>query len=76
MWKSKHNQAPFELRWLRPSDLEAVLQIEAQAFAFPWDNDDFVRSLRNPTTLAKVAVVFGSALVMSCGIVDGMHCAS
>lgn len=34
------------LRWLLASDVTAALEIEAQAFEFPWSEDDFRRTLR------------------------------
>jgi ribosomal-protein-alanine N-acetyltransferase len=43
------------LRWLLPRDLPDVLDIEAKSFAFPWNEEDFMRCLRHDHCVCVVA---------------------
>ncbi len=43
------------LRWLLPRDLRAVLAIEAECFALPWSEKDFMDCLRHPHCVCIVA---------------------
>ena len=35
------------IRWMIRRDMTDVLQIESQAFEFPWTEEDFIRCLRH-----------------------------
>ena len=42
------------IRWLIRRDMPEVLEIERESFAQPWDDDDYVRCLRQPNVIGKV----------------------
>jgi ribosomal-protein-alanine N-acetyltransferase len=42
------------IRWMIRRDMPEVLQIEAEAFEFPWSEDDFVRCLRQRNCIGMV----------------------
>lgn len=43
------------IRWMIRRDMPEVLLIEQESFEFPWDENDFIRTLRNRDTIALVA---------------------
>jgi len=43
------------VRWMIRRDMPAVLAIEQQAFEFPWQEDDFLRCLRQRNCIGMVA---------------------
>jgi len=43
------------IRWMIRRDMDQVLEIERQAFEFPWTEDDFVRCLRQRNCIGMVA---------------------
>jgi len=43
------------IRWMIRRDMEEVLQIERQAFEFPWFEEEFVRCLRQRSVIGMVA---------------------
>jgi [ribosomal protein S18]-alanine N-acetyltransferase len=43
------------VRWMIRRDMTAVLKIERQAFEFPWNEDDFIRCLRQRNCIGQVA---------------------
>lgn len=46
---------PISLRWMIRRDMPQVLQIEEQSFEFPWQEEDFVRCLRQRNCIGMVA---------------------
>ena len=50
------SQAPcVHIRWMIRRDMPSVLDIEAGAFEFPWNEDDFIRCLRQRNCIGMVA---------------------
>lgn len=45
------------IRWMIRRDMPAVLKIEEQAFEFAWEEDDFIRCLRQRNCIGMVAEV-------------------
>lgn len=45
----------FHVRWMIRRDMADVLQIENQAFEFPWSEEEFVRCLRQRNCIGMVA---------------------
>jgi len=43
------------IRWMIRRDMPEVLEIEKQAFEFPWSEDDFIRCLRQRNCIGMVA---------------------
>lgn len=43
------------LRWMIRRDMPEVLAIEAEAFEHAWDDDDFIKCLRNRNVIGMVA---------------------
>jgi ribosomal-protein-alanine N-acetyltransferase len=43
------------IRWMIRRDMPEVLDIEKQAFEFPWSEDDFIRCLRQRNCIGMVA---------------------
>jgi ribosomal-protein-alanine N-acetyltransferase len=43
------------IRWMIRRDMPEVLEIEKQAFEFPWSEDDFLRCLRQRNCIGMVA---------------------
>lgn len=43
------------VRWLIRRDMPEVMEIESDSFEFPWDEEDFVRLLRQHNFIGKVA---------------------
>ena len=43
------------IRWMIRRDMPEVLEIEQQAFEFPWSEDDFLRCLRQRNCIGMVA---------------------
>lgn len=57
--KSKKPPKPpqFHVRWLIRRDMPEVLRIEQDSFADPWEEDDFVRVLKNRNCIGKIIEV-------------------
>lgn len=45
------------IRWMIRRDMEEVMQIEADAFEFPWSHDDLIRCLRQRNCIGMVAEI-------------------
>ena len=45
------------IRWMIRRDMPEVLEIEAASFEFPWDEEEFVRHLRERNCIGMVAEV-------------------
>ena len=43
------------IRWMIRRDMQAVLAIESQSFEFSWNEDDFIRCLRQRNCIGMVA---------------------
>ena len=43
------------IRWMIRRDMPEILEIEKQSFEFPWNDNDFVRSLRQRNCIGMVA---------------------
>src|SRR5687768_6766616 len=43
------------IRWMIRRDMPEVLEVENQAFEFPWSEDDFIRCLRQRNCIGMVA---------------------
>jgi len=46
---------PVHIRWMIRRDMPEVLAIEEQAFEFPWQEEDFIRCLRQRNCIGMVA---------------------
>lgn len=44
------------IRWMIRKDMPEVLSIEARAFDYPWDEDTFIRVLRQRNCIGMVAI--------------------
>ena len=45
----------YHVRWMIRRDMTEILQIEAQSFANPWDEEEFVKILRQRNCIGMVA---------------------
>ena len=45
----------FHVRWMIRRDMADVLQIEAEAFEFPWSEEEFIRCLRQRNCIGMAA---------------------
>ena len=52
---TKSNALLTHIRWMVRRDLPEVLEIERESFEFPWDEDEFIRSLRQRNCIGMVA---------------------
>jgi len=43
------------IRWMIRRDMPEILRIEGQSFEFPWDEEDFIRALRQRNCIGMVA---------------------
>lgn len=48
-------QVAVHIRWMIRKDMDAVLEIEAQCFEFPWNEEAFIRCLRQRNCIGMVA---------------------
>lgn len=44
-----------DIRWMIRRDMAEILDIEKEAFAFPWSEDEFIRCLRQRNCIGMVA---------------------
>lgn len=51
-----------QLRWMIRRDMPEVLEIEQEAFEFPWSDEDFTRCLRQRNCIGMVAEVGDSVV--------------
>jgi ribosomal-protein-alanine N-acetyltransferase len=49
------HQLPVHIRWMIRRDMREVLAIEQECFEFPWQEDDFIRCLRQRNCIGMVA---------------------
>ena len=55
MAKKEVERLRIQLRWMIRRDMAEVLDIEQEAFEFPWSDDDFTRCLRQRNCIGMVA---------------------
>jgi len=53
--KKEVERLRIQLRWMIRRDMAEVLEIEQEAFEFPWSDDDFTRCLRQRNCIGMVA---------------------
>lgn len=53
--KKKKEPLRVHVRWMIRRDMAEVLQIEAGSFEFPWNDDDFIKCLRQRNCIGMVA---------------------
>ncbi len=62
MRASHQEQLRIHVRWMIRRDMREVLEIEQEAFEFPWSDEDFTRCLRQRNCIGMVAEA-GDAVV-------------
>lgn len=55
MAKKEVERLRIQLRWMIRRDMAEVLEIEQEAFEFPWSDEDFTRCLRQRNCIGMVA---------------------
>lgn len=55
MAKHEGGRLRVQLRWMIRRDMAEVLEIEQEAFEFPWSDEDFTRCLRQRNCIGMVA---------------------
>ena len=55
MATSEKNRLAVHVRWMIRRDMAEVLEIEQEAFEFPWSEEDFTRCLRQRNCIGMVA---------------------
>lgn len=55
MAKKEGERLRMQLRWMIRRDMAEVLDIEQEAFEFPWSDEDFTRCLRQRNCIGMVA---------------------
>ncbi|NBV45107.1 MAG: ribosomal-protein-alanine N-acetyltransferase [Planctomycetia bacterium] len=55
MATSEQNRLAVHVRWMIRRDMAEVLDIEQEAFEFPWSEEDFTRCLRQRNCIGMVA---------------------
>ena len=53
--RTEKEQVRVHIRWMIRRDMPEVLDIENQAFEFPWTEEDFIRCLRQRNCIGMVA---------------------
>lgn len=53
--KRKRKEVPVLIAWMLPRDLSQVLAIETASFEFPWEEEDFIRCMKQPNCRCMVA---------------------
>lgn len=53
--KARKKSPPLHIRWLIRRDMTEVLMIERMSFDRPWEENDFIRSLRQRNCIGMVA---------------------
>ena len=55
MDSEQRQEVRVHIRWMIRRDMADVLQIESSNFEFPWDDEDFIRCLRQRNCIGMVA---------------------
>lgn len=56
----EQKRVPIHVRWMIRRDMPEVLEIEQEAFEFPWSDDDFTRCMRQRNCIGMVAEIADS----------------
>jgi ribosomal-protein-alanine N-acetyltransferase len=46
-----------DIRWMIRRDMPSILDIESKSFEYPWNEEDFIKSLRQRDTIGMVAEI-------------------
>ena len=57
---TERDQLQIHVRWMIRRDMPEVLEIEQEAFEFPWSDDDFTRCMRQRNCIGMVAEIADS----------------
>lgn len=55
MTAATKNRSAVHIRWMIRRDMPEVMEIEGESFEFPWDDDAFIRCLRQRNVIGMVA---------------------
>jgi len=59
---SEQERLQIHVRWMIRRDMTEVLEIEQEAFEFPWSDDDFTRCMRQRNCIGMVAEMADSVV--------------
>jgi ribosomal-protein-alanine N-acetyltransferase len=59
---SEQERLKIHVRWMIRRDMAEVLEIEQEAFEFPWSDDDFTRCMRQRNCIGMVAEMADSVV--------------
>jgi ribosomal-protein-alanine N-acetyltransferase len=59
---SEQERLQIHVRWMIRRDMAEVLEIEQEAFEFPWSDDDFTRCMRQRNCIGMVAEMADSVV--------------
>lgn len=62
MATSEQERLQIHVRWMIRRDMAEVLEIEQEAFEFPWSDDDFTRCMRQRNCIGMVAEMADSVV--------------
>ncbi len=62
MATSEQERLQIHVRWMIRRDMTEVLEIEQEAFEFPWSDDDFTRCMRQRNCIGMVAEMADSVV--------------
>ena len=62
MTTSEQERLQIHVRWMIRRDMAEVLEIEQEAFEFPWSDDDFTRCMRQRNCIGMVAEMADSVV--------------
>jgi len=59
---AEHDRLQIHVRWMIRRDMPEVLDIEQEAFEFPWSDEDFTRCMRQRNCIGMVAEIADSVV--------------
>ena len=62
MATAEQDQLQIHVRWMIRRDMPEVLEIEQEAFEFPWSEEDFTRCMRQRNCIGMVAEIADSVV--------------
>ena len=62
MATSEHERLQLHVRWMIRRDMAEVLEVEQEAFEFPWSDEDFTRCMRQRNCIGMVAEMADSVV--------------
>ncbi len=62
MATAEHDRLQIHVRWMIRRDMPEVLDIEQEAFEFPWSDEDFTRCMRQRNCIGMVAEIADSVV--------------